>query len=346
MTGRTDESMFRSPLFSPGAETRVEIGGQTPLVYCWKDDIVLAINVALATRRSLLVRGEPGIGKSTIAEAAAAALDWRFYRYTITSRTEAQDLTWRFDHVRRLAEAQALSYSGRGAHDELKYLLPGPFWWAFDPRSAAARGNPEQRAFDVADPFPANKSRRLEGAVVLIDEIDKADPAVANDLLETLSETRFRIDVLAEPLEVRWSFGNVRPPAGGLLIIFTSNEERDLPLAFMRRCATITMSWPDAYSSPEKIEFDQFVKDVARKNWERVSAGSPADPHSAEANELLDQLLRLIWVQRKELIERNERPPGLSEFLDAVATARELSISPSSSKWKEIERIVWRKQYE
>src|SRR5262245_25859214 len=98
------------------------------------DDLQLAIDVALATGRPLLLRGDPGSGKSSLAAYIARQRGWHYYEHVVTSRTQAQDLLWTFDHVRRLADAQSLR---RGeALDEFRYVEPGPLWWAFSPESA------------------------------------------------------------------------------------------------------------------------------------------------------------------------------------------------------------------
>ncbi|WP_295384248.1 MoxR family ATPase [uncultured Thiodictyon sp.] len=282
------ESLATAPsykkIFDPAPTTEVA-GIRRPLIYCWKHDVVLTLNVALATRRALLLKGEPGIGKSTIAEAAATALNWRFYRHVVTSRTEAQDLTWRFDYVRRLADAQSSQRTGRDGTDldHSEYLIPGPFWWAFNPTAASRKGQVTDNAPEIPDPFAANAQRHPQGAVVLIDEIDKADPAVANDLLETLGAGRFRVDGIHKPFDVEWSpvaggGQSERAIDGGLLVVFTSNDERDLPEAFMRRCVVKEMRWAQS-SDMERAEFDQFLGEVARENWLRMTDAEPVDPN-------------------------------------------------------------------
>ena len=106
--------------------------------YVTSQDVNLAVDVALATGRPLLVRGEPGSGKSTLAPFVAKDRLWRYYEHVVTSRTQATDLLWSFDSVRRLADAQTLP---RGARlDDFRYVEPGVLWWAFAPVSAASRG--------------------------------------------------------------------------------------------------------------------------------------------------------------------------------------------------------------
>jgi MoxR-like ATPase len=336
------------PVFEPkGDVTDVAEGTAGPLKYCWRPEVKLVVNVALATGRALLLQGEPGVGKTVVAEAVAQELGWRFYRHTISSRTEAQDLTWKLDYVRRLADAQAGSPKGESA-----YLIPGQFWWAFDPGSAARQGGPRDSAPTLADPFQVNQTRSLQGAVVLIDEIDKADPAVANDLLETVGAGRFTIDGIAQPISVEWTGGGA-PRAdgapsdlrqkGGLLIVFTSNSERDLPEAFLRRCIVERMVWPSPDDPENRVPFELDLRRIAQQNWARLGDGEPASAESPDAEKLIKELIAAIWAQRDEHKRAERRPPGLAELLDAIRACRELGVRPGDDRWEILSRVVWRK---
>lgn len=112
-------------------------GGQDG-VHLLRRDEIHAVNAAIAAGRPLLVRGEPGVGKSQLARAAAVDLKRAYLHIVIDSRAESRDLMWRFDAVQRLADAQlygALRKPSRRAHDDLeveKYVHPGPLWWAFN----------------------------------------------------------------------------------------------------------------------------------------------------------------------------------------------------------------------
>src|SRR5256885_8960733 len=221
------------PLFDPDAPTQpfdprraYRLGDRSTaasLPYVYDTDITLAVNVALTAGRPLLVRGQPGTGKSSLARSVAERLGWRFYANTVSSRTTARDLLWSFDTVARLADAQALP-RGQALPPRAAYVVPGLLWWAFDRESAAWRGLEDDypAGFVAAeDPTPVNPMS--ERSVVLIDEIDKADPDVPNDLLVPLGSYQFRV---ADGPRVLAAY----PP----LVIITTNEERELPRAFLR----------------------------------------------------------------------------------------------------------------
>lgn len=151
---------FPGALFDPGAAAPAGTGQ-----YVYHDPrIVLAVNVALVTRRPLFITGVPGSGKSTLAADVAGHLRWAYVATTVTSRTRLEDLVARFDAVRRLADAQA-----QQVREDAAYLVPGVLWWAFQPTSAAqvAGGQDDPRT----DPH-----RWVDGTVVLLDEMDKAEP--------------------------------------------------------------------------------------------------------------------------------------------------------------------------
>ena len=280
MSADVDSSANYRAIFAPEGDITV-FGGEDPLAYCWSESIKLVVNVAMATGRALLLQGEPGVGKSVVAEAVAEVMGWRFYSHTVSSRTEAQDLTWKFDYVRRLGDAQA-----KIARDECAYLIPGPFWWAFDIDSAERQGGPKSSPPCLPDPSQKNRGRRRDGAVVLIDEIDKADPAVANDLLETVGSGRFDVNGVTTPFPVEWRGERIQTmddrsddaKRGGLLMVFTSNNERDLPEAFLRRCIVETMTWPKRDVGEEKVAFDRFLHTDCPSELGQIGYGGAQRP--------------------------------------------------------------------
>ncbi len=279
-------------------------------VYVYDDAITFAINVALATARPLLVSGEPGTGKSSLAEDVAAKLGWRFYRKTISSRTQAQDLLFTIDAVRRLSDAQMNDPTLKDRVREVRsYLEPGVLWWAFAPESAAERGLDDTRRTSLGVSVANDPNEGKAGAVravVLLDEIDKADPDVPNDLLEPLGSFRFRLDGIDTDDPV---VAAGEPP----LVILTTNDERDLPRAFTRRCIALTL--------PPPVKKDRLVE-IATAHF-----GAADD---AIFREVADRFL----ARRQHLSERGGETPGTAEYLDAVRAAKGLGLDPASDEWK------------
>src|SRR3712207_1410477 len=106
-----------------------------------EDPLRLTVEVAQATERPLLLRGDPGVGKSSLAAYIARELGWRYYEHAVTARTEAADLLWTFDAVRKLGDATMLVNRGPDARlNDHDYVEPGQLWWAFDPDGARRRG--------------------------------------------------------------------------------------------------------------------------------------------------------------------------------------------------------------
>ena len=200
-----------------------------------------AIRATLAAQRPLLVRGEPGTGKSQLARAAAVAMKRVFIAEAMHARSEAQDLLWHFDAVARLGDAQALGAERSGPEEvrkrlaPLNYLSPGPLWWVFDWASAEDQRG---RAGDVqARPLPPPGWQPKDGAVLLIDEIDKAEADLPNGLLDTLGNASFNVPWLDERI-------GMQPGTPPPLVVVTTNEERDLPAAFLRRCMVLNLALP------------------------------------------------------------------------------------------------------
>jgi MoxR-like ATPase len=209
-------------------------------VHCFDDPgdrARLALKAALAAGRPLLVRGEPGVGKTQLAAAAAQALKRPLISFVVDARCEARDVLWHFDTVRRLAEAQicgVLKYDQAQVRERLqvsRFIEPGPLWWGFDWNSA--KTHCEMFEMGVY-PFP-EQADPANGRVVLIDEIDKADSDLPNGLLEALGSGRFQPEGCEAVV-----MGNPAP-----LVIITTNEERVLPDAFVRRCLVLHLKLPE-----------------------------------------------------------------------------------------------------
>jgi MoxR-like ATPase len=223
--------------------------------YRYTPDIKLAVRVALAVNRPLLVFGPSGCGKSSLVFNLARLLGRRYYEFVVNSRSEASDLYYRFDAVRRLGEAQ-LGAAGAedGAarwRDSHNFIDPGPLWWVYSPQTARQRGAKEtltsvREAIDpgrwpphyaaLGEEMPP-REQGIPPAVLLIDEIDKADPDFPNNLLVPLGSRQFTVEETGDVIRL------VREESGGStpLIVITSNRERELPTAFVRRCIVLTI---------------------------------------------------------------------------------------------------------
>lgn len=255
--------------------------------------IVLAVNLALATGRPLLVRGPTGCGKSSLARFVATTLGWRFEATTITSRTEARDLKWKFDAIQRLGDAQSHGLRGPISRplSTRNYVRPGVLWWAFDPDGAArlpfgAQHDHQQRMIDSAVD---------DATVVLIDEIDKADPELPNDLLVPIEDGWFTVDDMPGHT-VR------RSPDRRILMVITTNRTRTLPAAFVRRCVVLDIDAPDAN---RLAAIGELYFPGAEPKW-----------------------LRHIAQQVVACDTGPERSPSIAEFLDAVGACRDLGVGP------------------
>jgi MoxR-like ATPase len=298
-------------------------------VYVMEEDgpLALAVDVALATNRPLLLRGEPGSGKSSLAAYIARNLGWRYYEHVVTARTRARDLLYTFDSVRKLSDASRKDSTPTDRDD--KYVEPGVLWWAFDRESAFRRGAPadaELLSPPIEPDDEINANRSPLNAVVLVDEIDKADPDLPNGLLVPLGSSEFRT---LETGVLVTQGGESSTTAGGhrvrgrLLVIITTNEERDLPPAFIRRCVIHRLRPPDV---------DRLVL-IGRRHL-RVEGES----ERPEDGDLLRALATKICDLRTQ--DRARRPPSTAEFLDALHACRALGVSVGDTTWSVLERLV------
>jgi MoxR-like ATPase len=282
--------------------------------YVYDAALIRAIRVALATARPLLLRGAPGCGKTTLARDVARQLRADYYYEVVTSRTEARDLEWRFDAVLRLAEAQIADRRERVAHAG-NYVEPRALWWGFDPAGARLRGGGADSP--AVDPLATETSIGSDPdrpAVILIDEIDKAEPEVANDLLEPFDVATFTVAETGTPV------GRKRD----VFLVVTTNEERDLPAAFLRRCVVHELERPAA--------------PILRK----IAASHFGDRLAVT---LVDKMIERIDQLAAEAKPLRLRAPGTAEFIDALEACRALGIEPAEGnhEWTAITRLaMWK----
>jgi len=173
--------------------------------YVATDDLMVAVNAAITLERPLLVKGEPGTGKTELARQVAAGLNLPMIEWTIKSTTKAQQGLYEYDAVSRLRDSQL---GDERVNDVKNYIKRGKLW----------------------DAFAAGKK-----TVLLIDEIDKADIEFPNDLLQELDRMEFHVFETGETVRAE-----VRP-----IVIITSNNEKELPDAFLRRCFFHYIAFPD-----------------------------------------------------------------------------------------------------
>jgi MoxR-like ATPase len=282
---------------------------------------IWAVKAALTAQRPLLIRGEPGVGKSQLARAAAHAMNRAFISDVVHARSECQDLQWKFDSLARLGEAQILGIhkekvDARKELDPLKFLSPGVLWWAFNWRSAedqAISCTTKTRKPELPEGWTKEK-----GCVLLIDEIDKADADLPNGLLETMGNGAFTVPYLDEPVSLD---EKTKPP----LVVITTNEERELPSAFIRRCLVLHMRLPAR-------ETDLIPWLTARG---RIHFGD------ACSEDICLKAAKLLWNDRQEALKHNHPVPGQAEYLDILRALSRMSKEKTGAKKKaEQEKIL------
>ncbi len=232
--------------------------------YIVSESLVSAVNAAVVLQRPLLVKGEPGTGKTLLAEAIAQGLGLPLLSWHIKSTTRAQDGLYHYDVVQRLNDSR---FNDRDVSDIRRYIKMGVLGQAFSAQSRV---------------------------VVLIDEVDKADLEFPNDLLHELDRMRFRIHELDEEVVARH-----RP-----IVIITSNAEKELPDAFLRRCVFHYISFPD------KTLMARIVK--------------VHHPHLE--SQMLDAAIeRFYWLRGMNDLKKK---PSTSELIDWLAVLARGGVSP------------------
>ncbi len=237
--------------------------------YIAADDLKIAVNAAIALERPLLIKGEPGTGKTELAIQVAQSLGLKLMEWHIKSTTKAQQGLYEYDAVSRLRDSQL---GEKRVHDIKNYIKKGKLWEAFEAG---------------------------EKIVLLIDEIDKADIEFPNDLLQELDKMEFYVYETDETVKARH-----RP-----IVIITSNNEKELPDAFLRRCFFHYISFPEADVLEQIVDVHfpgikkRLVREALTQFYEiRETPGLRKKPSTSEA---------LDWI--KLLVSDDVDPETLRE---------------------------------
>jgi MoxR-like ATPase len=236
--------------------------------YVATEDLTVAVNAAVLLERPLLIKGEPGTGKTELAKQVASALGLELIEWNIKSTTKAQQGLYEYDAVSRLRDSQL---GDERVHDVGNYIRKGKLWTAFE-----------------AD----------QKVVLLIDEIDKADIEFPNDLLQELDKMAFHVYETGETVAA-----NNRP-----VVIITSNNEKELPDAFLRRCFFHYISFPD----------QDTMRQIVKVHYPDIK----------------EQLLTTALTQFYEIREQRglKKKPSTSEVLDWLKLLLAEDMTPEDLK--------------
>ena len=236
--------------------------------YVATEDLTVAVNAAVLLERPLLIKGEPGTGKTELAKQVASALGLELIEWNIKSTTKAQQGLYEYDAVSRLRDSQL---GDERVRDVGNYIRKGKLWTAFE-----------------AD----------QKVVLLIDEIDKADIEFPNDLLQELDKMAFHVYETGETVAA-----NNRP-----VVIITSNNEKELPDAFLRRCFFHYISFPD----------QDTMRQIVKVHYPYIK----------------EQLLTTALTQFYEIREQQglKKKPSTSEVLDWLKLLLAEDLSPEDLK--------------
>ena len=232
--------------------------------YVVSEDLLRIVNISIALQKPLLIKGEPGTGKTMLAEAISEALGKKLIIWNIKSTTKAQDGLYVYDTVQRLYDSQ---FGGEGVDDIKKYIKLGKLGEAFSDK---------------------------EQVILLIDEIDKADLEFPNDLLWELDRMEFHIPETKQTITAKH-----RP-----VVIITSNAEKELPDAFLRRCVFHYIEFPDK----------ELMAQIVRVHFPDLD------------DKLLTQVLEAFYKIRQ--LPQIKKKPSTSEIIDWIQALVHGGVDP------------------
>src|SRR5215471_10170724 len=244
--------------------------------YVATEDLMMAVNAAVTLGRPLLVKGEPGTGKTQLAEEVAQSLARPLYRWHIKSTTKAQQGLYEYDAVSRLRDSQL---GEAKVHDIGNYIVKGRMWEAFE---------------SAVQP------------VLLVDEIDKADIEFPNDLLRELDRMEFYVHETRELIRARH-----RP-----IIIITSNNEKELPDAFLRRCFFHYIRFPD----------EDTMRAIVAVHFPGIK------------QRLVAEALKLFYEIRE--VPGMKKKPSTSELLDWLKLLMVEDIGPETLRERDPKKLI------
>jgi MoxR-like ATPase len=244
--------------------------------YVATEDLMVAVNAAITLQRPLLVKGEPGTGKTVLAEEIAKSLGKKLITWSIKSTTRAQQGLYEYDAVSRLRDSQL---GDARVHDIANYIVKGKLWEAFEDESAP---------------------------VLLIDEIDKADIEFPNDLLQELDRMEFFVYETQETIKA----------ANRPIVIITSNNEKELPDAFLRRCFFHYIRFPDAETMAEIVAVH--FPDIQKR--------------------LVSEALNLFYDMRD--VGGLKKKPSTSELLDWLKLLMAEDLPPEALRARDARTVV------
>ncbi|MEO9875658.1 MAG: MoxR family ATPase [Anderseniella sp.] len=244
--------------------------------YIATEDLRVAVNAAIVLERPLLIKGEPGTGKTVLAHEVAKAIETPLLEWHIKSTTKAQQGLYEYDAVSRLRDSQL---GDERVHDIKNYIKRGKLWDAF---------TAERRS------------------VLLIDEIDKADIEFPNDLLQELDRMEFHVYETGETIKAE-----NRP-----VVIITSNNEKELPDAFLRRCFFHFIKFPDADTMTEIIEVH----------------------YPGLKQRMVSEALNIFYEVRD--VPGLKKKPSTSELLDWIKLLLNEDVTPETLRQKDPTKVI------